>query len=151
MEHLIYLLPAIAVIAAIHIRCEMVIWYAAVTLTGTLIMIADPVAWKALVIFCVLNSLSMTVAYKHWNETFVDVAFYMGALYAVEVILSFAHVTHYSMTGELLNSIGAATGIIGFVELILVSRMHDRQGALCELFNDISGCCLRCIGRSRDG
>ena len=131
----VLLVPAIIATAMIK-RTEMSLWLLLVSGIGLIVAMGNSAPDPKIIFFCGSNLILMLVGFANWRRTKLNLPFYIAILACFNVVANFSHLLLLLNTGLTSYYIGLITGVIGYLQLILVCSMKDSKGAMNDILND---------------
>jgi len=123
-------------IVAMMKRSEMSLWLLLVTGFGAVVSIGNSSPDAAITFFCGANLILMLASFASWRRTRLNLPFFIGILACVDVVVGFIHFLHLLNVGTASYAIGLVTGVIGYIQLLLVCIMKDTKGVMNDILND---------------
>ena len=136
IDSLAFILPILVLAAAIIKRSEMALWLALITGFAVVIDLSGAPIDSVIIFFAGANLILMLAGFDSWRSSKNTLPLLIGLLASANVVMNFTSLLALLNTGVLLYSVGIITGVIGYVQLVLVCTMNDSKGVLNELLND---------------
>jgi len=130
------ILPILFLGAAMVKKTEVAMWLALVSLFSMGVSTGNPEPWAVFTWSILANSLAAAAVTAHFFRTNSVLGLMMACVLCSLMVFSFGHYVYYANTGSMSVFAGVVTGVIGYIELLMVLFIKDKKGSLNELVDD---------------
>ncbi|MEH6451201.1 MAG: hypothetical protein V7765_21225 [Oleispira sp.] len=123
-------------IAAIK-RTSVAAWMALGMCIGFCVIMSEPTDFNAMVWACCCNSLLLFAMRIHFNKTKLILPVVISITLFVEVFASFFNLISIANGSTAIQGIGWITGLITYIQILLVFMMDDKKGSLLYVLDDL--------------
>jgi len=136
-ETLFLIAPFIMLALAAIKRTNVAAWMALGMGIGFCVIMSNPADFDAMVWSCCGNSMLLFAMRIHFNKTKMMLPVIISVTLLIEVFISFFNLIAIANGSTAIQGIGWLTGLLSYVQILLVFVMDDKKGSLLYVLDDL--------------